>query len=183
MNKYRIIVFVLLAFVSVELAAQKLQLRSKELGLNMSPLISQIIPFSNGTRLSGPFGLMYRTGRNNRYFNMELGVQIFNNNDSQNNYFNLALGFLTKKALGEKWNFYNSYNFLVSSGSFNEPNDPSNDSNGGSLGLSYAAGLEYKLKESIYIGTETHLFIGTSDESLRIHIIPPVGLFIILKLN
>ena len=72
---------------------------------------------------------------------------------------------------------------MVSSGSFNEPNDPGSEDADGSLGVSYAVGIEYKLKEFLYIGTETHIFAGTSGDQVRLHIIPPVGIFLIVKLN
>jgi len=183
MKKIIILVFVFLACLSESVDAQRLITKSKEVGLNVTPLLTQLIPFSNGTRKAGPFGFVFRSGKNGKYFNLELGVQIFDvDNVTEENHFNLAIGSLRKNPIGKKFVFYNSYNFILSAGSFNEPNDPS-DGDNFSLGLSYGPGIEYHLTDNFFIGTETHLFAGLSSDFFRLHIIPPIGIFLIVKLN
>jgi len=174
---------ILFSFICEDLDAQRLNLRSKEVGLNMTPLLTQVIPFSNGTRRSGPFGFMFRSGRNGKYFNFELGVQLFDvDNDTQENYFNMAIGIMNKRPFGKKFVFYSSYNLVISAGSFNEPNDPSNNENV-SLGLSYGPGIEYHITDYFYLATEAHLFAGVTNDFFRIHVVPPLGLFLIIKLK
>ena len=183
MKKITILVLVLFSFLSEGLDAQRLNLKSREVGLNVTPMLTQLIPFSNGTRKSGPFGFIYRSGRNNKYFNFELGVQIFDfDNNTQENYFNLAIGLMNKRPFGKNFLFYNSYNFVISAGSFNEPNDPT-DNDGASIGLSYGPGIEYHINDFVYVATEAHLFAGISEDFFRLHIVPPIGLFLIIKLN
>jgi len=177
----KLMIFVSLIFVFQSADAQRLNLRTKEIGLNMTPLLSQFIPFSNSSRKSGPFGLTFRTGRNDRYFNIQLGAQIFEGGQNDD-YFNLAIGFLNKKSFSKKFKYYNSYNVLVSGGSFNEPTDNSGGDTG-SIGLSYGIGLEYYLNDFMFLSVESQLFVGSTDDEIRIHLIPPVGLFLMVKLN
>jgi len=183
MKKFSFSLVLLFVFLVQDGYSQRLGYKSKEIGLNISPLLSQVIPFNNSSRKIGPYAFIYRSGRNNKYFNFELGVQVFAlRNETDRNHFNMALGMLRKKPFGSKFVFYNSYNFIVSAGGFNEPNDPSNAANA-SVGFSYGPGIEYHIFDYCYLATEAHLFAGAFEDGFRLHIIPPVSLFLIVKLN
>jgi len=183
MKKYIISLLLLTVFIVQDLSAQRLGFKSREVGLNVSPLLSQVVPFNNSSRRTGPYSFLFRSGRNNKYFNFELGVQIFEfDNNTDRNHFNLAIGVLRKNPFGGKFMFFNSYNFVLSAGSFNEPNDPT-DGDGVSLGFSYGPGIEYHINDYFYVATESHLFMGVFEDGFRIHVIPPVSFFLIIKLN
>ena len=161
-------------------SAYKETRKIKEVGLNLTQTLSQFIPFNESLSRSGPFTLLFRSGRENKRFNLELGMRLkddisFNN---MTNYFNLAAGYLKKRELSEKFNYYVSYNAIINFGSFNQPNEAFTDSGGIGFGLGF--GIEYKLSDHVKLVTESMLTVTSSDFGLNINTIPPIGLFLVV---
>jgi len=46
----------------------------KEIGINMTPILTQLIPFQNSSVVTGPYNIVFRPGKNNRFFNLKFGV-------------------------------------------------------------------------------------------------------------
>lgn len=170
MKKWSIILLVLL--VSVEIDAQE---KSREVGLNMTQLISQFIPFKGNSSLSGPFSFLYRRGKNNRFFNLQIGARV-DTDQFETNFLNFQVGYLRKRDLGHKFKYYNSINFLASAGGLNSPGTEFNDDFAGT-GFSLGLGFEYNITESIFLATETTFLLVVGSEG-RLDILPPVALFL-----
>lgn len=156
--------------------------RHREIGLNLTQLVTQFIPFNEDVDFDGPFSLAFRTGKNKSYFSLQVGLQTDPSFNSQTpNFVNIAFGYLRKSKAYKKFCYYTSYNLLVSSGSFNIGTDQNNEN--GAIGGTFGFGFEYSLNEFISVGTESHLFIGSRDGDFNATIIPPIGLFLVGKLK
>ena len=175
----RIIVFILF-LCSVALYSQDEYIvndfeKHREVGFNVSELINIFIPFK-GRVASGPFGAVWRSGRNNKYLNIQLGARVLNTNNDNDDFFNLQIGYLKKIPINEKFLYYRSINGFVSAGGFNVPGIP-NDRNDGTSGVSFGLGFEYTIVKNISVGTEALLVAGIVDSG-TFQIIPPVGIFL-----
>ncbi|MBT8231064.1 MAG: hypothetical protein HKO66_11445 [Saprospiraceae bacterium] len=155
--------------------------KTVEMGINLTQTITQFIPFNESVRRAGPFTFLYRSGKGAKRFNLELGVRIQDDNINNDNYFNLAAGFLKRKEINSKFSYYTSYNGIINFGSFNEPNDTFNDQ--GTIGFGLGLGFEYKITDNLKLMTETHLILGITDEDPSLNTIPPIGLFLIVDFN
>ncbi len=152
--------------------------KEKEIGINLTPLISQFIPFK-GRTLGGPFTLMYRRGKNNQFFNLEIGASIESNfNNDDDNYFNLQVGYLRKNPLSQKTTIISSINFIISSGGFNVSGFQNN--RGTIIGLSFSTGIEYSLTKKLSIGAQAYLIAASGDDFV-LNFLPPVGVFLLGK--
>lgn len=153
--------------------------RHRQVGFNMTELISLVIPFKVRSQASGPFGFTWRSGSNGRYFNLQLGARL-GSAGSDSDFFNLQLGRLRKRDLNDKWTYYTSQNIIGGSGFFNTPGEEAPNFSDGTIGASFGLGFEYELTPAISLATESLLIIGVAgDGTLRIT--PPVGIFLLGK--
>ena len=173
MNK--IISIVGCLFLALSLSAQNTKV--KEVGINITQLATQFIPFKGRSTVTGPFAIVWRSGSNGKFFNIQIGAQI---SDTGNNddYANIQIGYLKKRNLGEKFTYFTSQNFIVTGGGLNIPNQ--DNDRGGSFGFSFGAGLQYEFSDHIALSTET-LFVIAFGESAGINFVPPIGLFLMAK--
>ena len=163
--------------ISILLSAQSDRGKQKEVGINMTEMITQFVPFKGRSSISGPFALMWRSGSNGKYLNIQVGARI-SDNTFDDNYANLQIGFLKKRPLGEKMTYFTSQNFIVTAGGLNIPNQELGQD--GSFGFSFGAGLQYELSNHLAIATET-LFVLAFGDSGGINFVPPVGIFLLAK--
>lgn len=170
MRKWNILILIVL--FSFEMNAQE---KSREVGLNMTQLVSQFIPFKGNSTLSGPFSFFYRRGKNDRFFNLQIGARVDSDN-FETNFINFQVGYLRKRDLGNKFKYYNSINFIASAGGFNSPGTDFNDDFAGT-GFSMGLGFEYNLTESIFLATETTFLLVLGSDG-RLDILPPVAIFL-----
>lgn len=161
--------------LTLSLSAQKTKV--KEVGINITQLATQFIPFKGRSTVTGPFALVWRSGSNGKFFNIQIGAQI-SAGGSNGDYANIQIGYLKKRNLGEKFTYFTSQNFIVTGGGLNIPSQENNRD--GSFGFSFGAGLQYELSDHIALSTET-LFVISFGDSGGVNFVPPIGLFLMAK--
>lgn len=151
--------------------------RYKMIGLNMTPLLTQLIPFnrSNPT-VAGPYMMTYRSYRGNNAFRFGLGSNLsnetFNNNTAT---FNMRMGWEKKKSFYENWSYSFGLDFFISGGGFNISN--ASNTEAGIFGTGLVWGIEYFLNPKVSLNVETAFYLGAGgDDGPSILFIPPVGL-------
>ena len=170
----KIVSIIVCLFLSLNLSGQKK--KDKEVGINITQLATQFIPFKGRSTLTGPFAITWRSGSNGKFFNIQIGAQV---SDAENNFANIQIGYLKKRELGEKVSYFTSQNFILSAGGLNVPNQESFN-NGGAFGFSFGAGLQYEFTEHLALATETLLVIAFGDSG-GVNFVPPIGLFLMAK--
>lgn len=159
--------------------------RSTVVGMNMMTMVSRLVPFGNGIPISGPTSLMMRRYLGNRAFRLGIGLNA--SSDSENINAIIRIGSERKRELNEKFTFIRGVDFIFGSGSFNTPGFSFGNSGSISLGADLTFGLEYKFNKYVSVGTETLLFGGILasdfDSGLAVKIIPPIALYLNLKIN
>jgi hypothetical protein len=155
-------------------------------GMNITTLLSRLVPFGDGIPLGGVTTIMMRRYKDNRAFRMGLGLNA--SGDAQTLNAALRIGSERKRDLNPKYTFTRGVDFMIASGSFNTPGFNFSTSGVATLGVALTFGLEYNVNKYISIGTEALIFSGiggnTSSGSsvLNIKILPPAALYIHTKL-
>lgn len=155
------------------------------INMNMTTMISRLVPFGNGIPLAGPTTLMLRRYRENRAFRLGIGLNA--SSDSENISSLIRIGTERKRDLNEKFTFIRGVDFMFGVGSFNTPGFRFGSNDAVALGADLSFGLEYKLNKYISISTETLLFGGLTsdnfDSGLSVKIIPPIAIYLNAKIN
>lgn len=160
----------------------------KVIGLNMTPLLVQLIPFNRSNpSVTGPFYISTKSyKRANQGFRFGIGLDIDPAGDEQGEeaFLNLRLGWEKRKAFSQRWAYYGGFDFQFIGGDLNIPGAKNEES--GAFGIAPVWGIEYALTEHIYISTETTLFLGIDfglfENVPRFEFIPPVALFLNFKM-
>ncbi len=195
MNKgiKNILVFLFLSFVSQIFAQQNnkeitevsINDKTRELSLNMSGLISQLIPFSSNGNLTGPFDITWLSGRNNTFFRMSLGGNIGANDQLGINgdfgHLALGIGFTKRKIVYKNWIYESSILGMAYGGGLNAPN--ANDQNGAGLGVGLGFAPGYQISDRVRINAEAILFVGLGTSLVQIVFIPPVAVNLKYRFN
>lgn len=189
--------FALLIFCCSAIAAQAQQHRSDSIpapetqryrrivGLNMTPLITQLIPLNRSNpREAGPFLVRFKKygPKNRSAFRFSLGLHVVadDNGDVDDPQLNLAIGWEKRRSLGGRWAYTRGFDFMILTGDLNVPGSSSNEEVA-RLALGPVWGLEYFFDKRMSIGTEATLAVGFSPDSefgVTLEIIPPVGVFL-----
>lgn len=159
---------------------QKL-VKVREIGINVSSLISQFVPLGTSSTSTGPYNIIFRIGNQEDLFHIQLGMDS-DETDGELNHFNAGFGYMRKTPINDKFIYYKFFNIMGFSGNFNDPNSSSVSSifgPEGGAGLGIGLGIEYKLSSQVHLGTEAILYLG----SPALDIIPPIGLYLIAHLE
>lgn len=152
---------------------------TSEIGLNVTPLISQLVPFNLGGINSGLIGLKYRKYFDTRAFKVNFGANLGNDdfNSEVENLLYIGLGFEKRHVLDKKW-FYTSGWELYLSGFSNAQTDDFH------FGVAKNYGIEYSLNKQLYLSTEGALRLGidTDNEGPRILFDLPVAIFLNVRI-
>lgn len=151
--------------------------RYKMIGLNMTPLLTQLVPFNRSNpNVAGPYMMTYRSYRQNNAFRFGLGANISEDAiDNNNASFNMRMGWERKKSFYENWSYSFGFDFFISGGGFNLVNG--GNGNDASFGGGLVWGIEYFLNPKISLNVESAFYFGAAvDEGANILFIPPVGL-------
>jgi hypothetical protein len=164
----------------VELVLPKKE-RYREISLNTTTLISRLVPFGNGIPLSGPTTVYFKKYNGTRAFRIGVALQASADANLKNTV--LRIGMEKRKVLDKKWTFTRANDFMWAFGSFDTPGFGRNTGTQ-SIGLGVGYGIEYNLNKNISISTEATLFlgIGGGDTIIDFKIIPPIALYINVKL-
>ena len=154
--------------------------RYKVVGLNVTPLLTQLIPFNRSNPLtSGPYFMTYRVYNGRNAFRYGLGTNISNNSIDDNNVFlNLRLGWERRKSFYKRWSYSFGFDTFLSGGGFNLADNGNDDFL--RVGVGFVWGMEYFINPKVSLNIETALYFGNT----LFQFIPPVGLnlnFIIPK--
>lgn len=155
--------------------------RHKMVGLNMSPLMVQLIPFNrNNPNLTGPYSLNYRSFRGNNAFRFGLGAFVdddFFDNGQTSPHFNMRLGWEKRKSFYQRWAYSFGLDFFASAGGFNIQGGGNSDE--GSVGMGFVWGTEYFINPKISLSVESQFLLGfLTFEGPTIIFIPPVALYL-----
>ena len=150
--------------------------RYKMIGLNVTPLMSKLIPFNRTNPLvSGPYMMSYRAYRGRNAFRFGLGANLsaetFDNNSAS---LNMRMGWERKKSFYDNWSYSFGLDFFVSGGSFNLVANGNNED--GAFGLGFVWGIEYFFNPKVSLNIETAFYMGGGDDGPVFQFIPPVGL-------
>lgn len=162
-------------------------IRHREVLMNLTPLVSQFVPFNASTISKfNVFDFETRRFKNGKGTRFGLGVNVNGEfNASEPNSIYVRFGFIKRRQIAERFHFFRSWDInLVAEDT---------DINGRSVGKigyngfapSYTAGFQYDFNRRIAISTEGILFLGLLDLNnggAKIKFIPPVGLFLHVKL-
>ena len=152
-------------------------------GLNMSPLLTQLVPFNRSNpRDAGPYLAHFKwynsTGRT--AFRMSLGVRLresefdFELDDPQ---LNFAIGWEKRRNISRRWSYTRGFDFMFLAGDQDIPgNEESFDP---FIGFGPAWGIEWAIEPHITLGTEATLAIGVvPDIGPQVELLPPVGIYL-----
>jgi len=179
---YQLLAILLLCFCFVGMQAQDDEVdyskKSKEIGLNMSGLIGQLVPFSTSGNATGPFGVTWLSGRSDTYFRVSLGGTI----GAEETFFGsgnpghlaLGVGFTRRKKVFNNWIYESSVMGMGYVNGLNFPGVEGQDTAGLGLGIGFAPGYEFS--DRVRINAEVLLFIGLGTNAVHIIFVPPVGI-------
>jgi len=183
-------ILLLSCFLHAQSAADSLRFQPnvkqfhKIAGLNMSPLVTQLIPFNRASpKEAGPFLLRFKSyGKKGKTaFRFSLGVHLVadSNGDLDDPQVNLAMGWEKRKSISRRWSYTKGFDFMLLAGDLNIPGT-AKDENFAAFGLGPLWGIEYMIDRRISIGTEAVLLLGvTLEDGIGVFdILPPVGLFL-----
>ena len=171
----------LLIGTTLSLCAQT-NTKMREVGLNMTTLLSQVVPFNRTGTLIGPYQMNYiYLSPKNRGFRFSLGGQI-SEVFQERSHINVLFGFERRKWIGDKerFSFRRGTNLFISVGGLQTPLVESNNLT--LFGIAVARGIEYHLAPGIGISTEAFFHLGiNSDGFLEMHITPPFAINLNVK--
>ncbi|MEO6692528.1 MAG: hypothetical protein ABIO44_09335 [Saprospiraceae bacterium] len=149
-----------------------------EVGLNMTSLITLLVPLGNQVTSTGPIDYSLKVYRKKYAFRFGLGMKVSNANENDVR-LALRLGFEKRRYLSTKWAYTSGMDILAYAGTFNFPGD-NNQIEGGGIGLGPLAGLEFYINSNLYLSVDSMLFFGfgAGDEFLVFRVFPPVGIFL-----
>ncbi len=152
-------------------------------GLNMTPLVTQLIPFNRSNpREAGPFLLRFKRygQRAKTAFRFSLGLHVVpdDNGDVNDPQLNLAFGWERRRSISRRWSYSRGFDFMILGGAMNVPGTDNTEAFTFAIGPMY--GIEYFLDPRMSIGCEAVLALGFSPdaEGIILEIIPPVGIFL-----
>lgn len=152
-------------------------------GLNMTPLVTQLIPFNRSNpREAGPFLLRFKRygARYKTAFRFSLGMHVVpdENSDFNNPQLNLAFGWERRRSISRRWSYTRGFDFMILGGALNVPGTENTEALTFAVGPMY--GIEYFIDPRMSIGCEAVLALGFSPDAVGVvlQIIPPVGIFL-----
>jgi hypothetical protein len=193
MNKIKTAILPLLACLSfgIKIKAQKVwqedlsyfdNIRHKEFMVNVTPLISQFVPFnaSNISRL-GIYDFQYRKLRNGKGLRWGLGVNVsditnVNSGSSDPQFIALRFGWIKRKQISKHIHFTRAFDINIGA---EDAFGSNRKLNFNGFAPSLSVGFEYAFNETIAISTEGSLLIGllnVDGEAPIIRFSPPISL-------
>lgn len=156
----------------------------KIVGLNLSPLVTQLIPFNRSDpKEAGPYLLRFKAygPKGKSAFRFSMGIHIIPDGDDNvdDPQLNLAFGWEKRRSISRRWSYTKGFDFMILAGDLNIPGNKS-----GEDFVAFAAGpvwgIEYFIERRISVGVEAALVLGFSPSSGTVvfDILPPVGLFL-----
>ncbi|MBK9256520.1 MAG: hypothetical protein IPM42_13615 [Saprospiraceae bacterium] len=149
---------------------------SKEIGLNMTPLISQLVPFNLGSVNAGIIGLNYRKYYNKRAFRLNFGANISESAlEEDDPFFYFSIGTEKRTALTKSWHYTSGWDLYISA---------DGEDAEGEIGITKLYGIEYHFNKRVFLSTEGRLRLGLplEGESPTIKFEIPAAIFFNIRL-
>lgn len=172
------VVILVLCFINIQAQEIDYTKKTKEVGLNMSGLVSQLVPFASSGQGSGPFAVTWLSGRTNTFFRVSLGGTVgaedtlFGNGDA--GHLALGVGFTKRKKVYKNWIYESSVMGMGYANGLNIPGSDGSDTAGLGLGIGFAPG--YEISDRVRINAEAILFLGLGTNAVHIIFVPPVAI-------
>ncbi len=180
----------LICCLTSQLAAQKWQTESdffpagnyREIGLNMTPLLTMLIPFNRSNpKITGPYMMKFHRYKNNKFFRSSIGVDLADafNDDEENAHFNVRFGWGKRRLMHDRFALLTSFDITVSVGDLNILG--TKDQDGAKFAVGPTWGMEYGLNDKMNIGIETALLIGVGvgfNTGFVFEFVPPVAIYL-----
>lgn len=159
--------------------------RERIFQMNMSPLLTQLMPFNRANPLvTGPYMVRFKKYNNNSAFRFGLGANLrFLTDDNSERILNMAFGWERRKRISGRIAMTAGVDGFLSIGGFNiqgsnsTGNDDIFDDFEGGIGVGPIWGLEYALTRNISLSTETALHIPIAS-TLGFFLIPPTAIYL-----
>ena len=197
MNKTGIFFAILFSCLSLVTTAQEKKwepdptysddIRHKEIIMNTTSLIAQFVPFNASTVSKvNIFDFQIRRLKNGRGTRWGLGVNIdagFNPIEPQSLY--VRFGFVKRRQISERFHFARSWDANLIAEDFENTSAINRKLDFSGFAVTYSAGFEYSINRYITLSTEGSLFLGLINmetDGPKIKFLPPVGLFLHVKL-
>lgn len=152
-------------------------------GLNMTPLVTQLVPFNRSSpNAAGPYLLRFKRygPRNKTAFRFSMGVHVTpdNNGEFDNPQISVGIGWEKRRSISKHWGYTRGFDFMFLGGDLNIPGQPNTEDV--TIGLGPLWGMEYFFDARMSIGVEAVLVLGfsSSSETVVVNILPPVGIFL-----
>jgi hypothetical protein len=161
--------------------------RKRIVGLNMTPLVTQLIPLNRSdSKEAGPFLLRFKkygsAGRSAFRFSLGFHLRTDENGEVDDPQFSFALGWEKRRSISRRWSYTRGFDFMVLGGDLNIPgnNTLAEDEVGIGFAVGPVWGMEYAIDPRVTLGVEAALAIGWSPgfEGVIFEVLPPVGLFL-----
>ena len=163
-------------------------IRHTEVLMNLTPLVAQFVPFNASTVSKlNIFDFEFRRLRNGRGTRFSLGANIDGDIADAKNHLYLRYGFIKSYQLSQRLHYFRSWDANLVAEDTDNFGRPIGKLGFSGLAVSYSIGIQYSFSRRIAISTESSLFVGLLDgnnnnDGPRVKFIPPVGLFIHVKL-
>ncbi len=152
-------------------------------GLNMTPLITKLVPFNRSNpNEAGPFLLRFKHygPRNKTAFRFSMGMHISPDENGEINdpQFSVAIGWEKRRSISKHWGYTRGFDFMFLAGDLNIPGSTNSDN--ATLAIGPLWGMEYFFDQRMSLGVEATLAVGVSlsQETIVIDVLPPVGIFL-----
>lgn len=151
-------------------------------GLNMSPLLTQLVPFNRSDpRDAGPYLAHFKwynsTGKT--AFRMSLGFRLRADGDLETDdvQISFAIGWEKRRHISRRWSYTRGFDFMFLGG---DQNIPGSDTQFEPfIGFGPAWGIEWAIEPNITLGTEATLAMGfVPDVGPQVELLPPVGIYL-----
>ena len=152
-------------------------------GLNMTPLVTQLVPFNRADpNAAGPFLLRFKRygARNKTAFRLSMGLHLTpdDNDEFDDLQLSLAFGWEKRRSINRHWGYTRGFDIMLLGGDLNIPGNTNTES--AIIAVGPLWGVEYFFAQRMSIGVEAVLALGFSpaSEIIVIDILPPVGIFL-----
>ena len=150
--------------------------RTKELGLNATPLISSLIPFNLSKIETQVVSFRYKKYFDNNAFKFDLGINLGSDPISDFNYFHTSLGYEKRRAL--KGSFYYTSGWMFGL-EIRETLD--SFTSVGGLYISHFYGIEYHINDRFFVSTEAKIY-GVLGFGSEFRFEPPISIFAFVRI-
>lgn len=163
---------------------QKRAFYSREISMNMSPLLTMLIPFNRtDPNLAGPYMIQTIKYKGDNFFRFSFGARINGTSSSDGGlHFNTRIGWGKRRFINERLSYLISGDINLSIGN---SNTVFGTRDVGSLTVGPTWGIQYRINDKVNIGTDTALQLGVSADIFSfvvIDFIPPVSIFLNIEI-